>query len=63
MLWVALLVIRAGLWPLSAFGIGPFPQLTDAVPPAVLACLSVFARTVLALCVSGRLLRVRTFPA
>ena len=66
MLFVALLVIGAGLWPLSASGIAPFVLLSDTVPPAVLACLSVFALAVLVLRVSAphatRLPRFRAFP-
>jgi hypothetical protein len=67
MLFVALLVIGAALWPLSLFGVPPFSWLADAVPSAMLAALSLIAIAVLALRVSAplatRLSRVRPSPA
>jgi hypothetical protein len=66
-LFVALLVIGCALWPLSALGVPPFALLTDSVPIAVLAAVTVLGLAVLALRVSapriGRLSRVRHVPA
>lgn len=52
-LFVALLVIGAALWPLSALGIAPFSLLADSIPTVVLALLTVAAVAAVTLRISA----------
>jgi len=54
-LLAGLLVIGSALWPLAALGVAPFSLLSDSVPSAILALLSLLGVSVLALRVSAPL--------
>lgn len=66
-LFVALLVVGAALWPLSAFGVAPFSLLGETVPAVVLALLTFAAAAAVALRISApravALSRLRTSAA
>ena len=53
--FVGLLILGSALWPLTAFGVAPFALLSEAIPPEILAALTLFGFAVLALRISAPL--------
>ena len=53
--FVAVLAFGSMLWPLVAFGVSPFSLLSDSIPPAILAALTMLGIAVLALRISAPL--------
>jgi len=53
--FVAVLAFGSTLWPLVAFGVSPFSLLSDAIPPAILASLTLLGIAVFALRISAPL--------